>query len=53
MNAIDLLIAAIGISGIGLAYGGLVLWLSGTDLGFPTLLLGVLIVYLTQHKLFD
>ena len=54
MRGFHLFIAALGISGIGLAYSGLVIWVSGTsDLGFPMLLLGLITVYLTQGTLFD
>ena len=54
MRGVHLFIAGLGISGIGLAYSGLVIWLSGTsDLGFPMLLLGLLTVYLTQGTLFE
>ncbi len=54
MRGYHFFIAALGISGIGLAYSGLVLCFSGTsDLGFPMLCLGLLSVYLTKGTLFE
>ncbi len=53
MTCPHVILAILGVSAIALSYWGLINWLTeGSGVGLPALLLGVLVVYLTQHKLF-
>lgn len=53
MRGSHFLIALIGVTGVCLAYSGLIFCFSGTsDLGFPLVCLGLLSVYLTKGALF-
>ena len=53
MNSSHLFLATLGILAVALSYWGLINWLTeGSEAGLPALLLRVLVVYLTQHKLF-